>query len=140
MYAEAHEHIAGLHGSIELFEENAIESDVVREGADEGGVVTQRSALETFFALSPGEFADVTSQMTRVGGASAVAAREDRPVVFPSIEQGFDDGREIGTAGSEGNFGGFFEVRVDEVVGGGHCEGGYSVKMPGRGGKCCDLR
>lgn len=120
MNAEAHEHIAGLHGSIELFEENAIKSDIVRQGADERGVVTQRSALETFFAIGPRELADVTSQMTRVGGASPVATREDRSVVFPGIEQGFDDGRKISTAGSEGNFGSFFEVGVDEVVRGGH--------------------
>lgn len=123
MHAETNEHIAGLHGSIELFEEYAIESNIVRQGADERCVVAKRSALETLFPLSPREFRDVTRQMTRVCRASSVATREDRAVVFPSFEQGFDDRREVRSAGSEGNFSGFFEVSVDEVLGGGHCEG-----------------
>src|SRR5262249_45285840 len=118
--AEAHEHVALLDATVELLEEDAVEADVVRERADERGVVAERYALEALLAVGPRELRDVAREVACVRGRPGVAARVDRAVVLVRLEQRVDDAGEILAVRAEGDLGGLAEVGVDEVVGGGH--------------------
>ena len=115
MNAQANEHVTSFDPSVELLEKDSAEADVVRQRAQEGGVVAERAASEARLAVDPSELGDVACEVTRVRCGPAVAARVDVLAFEVRLEQHVDDAPQICAIRAERYLRRFFEVRVDEI-------------------------